>query len=415
MTVTVSGPSSRSTALKYAALANSRFATWAFVSAAARLPGAMAPLAMVFLGHSSVGGYGIGSVLAAAYIVGEVIGAATIGARLHPRRIRAVLGIGLVVGGVAFGFMALLPSSPLPVLMLAAAIAGAAPAASPGALRTLLTGMVAEEEVAQALSAESILQEALWMAAPALVVLLSVHVSGSAALGFCAACLVLAGLSAAVLKSIRPTEEALAGAERPSTRLLLSAWPIYLTSAAAMALMAVGELVLPALLQFRHHNVDIAALLLTAFAAASALSAFVYGLRTWPGSPRSQSSLFLVGTAAAIAVVASVPNLPGIVIGFLLAGCLQSVVLITRSMSMRERLPNSAHAGGYSVMYAVQGVGYSLSAILAGLILDHANPSSAMLAGVAIALVLIALSTVAERRVPQPVTGSSPADAESVT
>jgi len=177
----------------------------------------------------------------------------------------------------------------------------------------------------------------------------------------------------------------------------------------------VGELVLPALLQFRHHNVDIAALLLTAFAAASALSAFVYGLRTWPGSPRSQSSLFLVGTAAAIAVVASVPNLPGIVIGFLLAGCLQSVVLITRSMSMRERLPNSAHAGGYSVMYAVQGVGYSLSAILAGLILDHANPSSAMLAGVAIALVLIALSTVAERRVPQPVTGSSPADAESVT
>lgn len=389
--------------MKYAALANSRFATWAFVSSAARLPGAMAPLAMVFLGHSSVGGYGIGSVLAAAYIVGEVLGAATIGARLHPRRIRAVLGVGLVVGGAAFGVMATFPSSPLPVLLVAAAVAGAAPAASPGALRSLLTGMVAEKDVAQALSAEAVLQEGLWMAAPALVVLLSVHVSGGAALGFCAACLLVAGLSASVLKSIQPTEEAIAAeGERPSGRLLLSGWPIYLTSASAMALMAVGELVLPALLQSRHQNVNLAALLLTSFAAASALSAFVYGMRGWPGSPRTQSSLFLVATAGAIAVVATVPQLPGIVLGFLAAGCLQSVVLITRNMSLRERLPSSAHAGGYSVMYAVQGVGYSMSAILAGLVLDHASPSAAMLTGVAIAIVLIAISTVAERRAPLP-------------
>jgi hypothetical protein len=386
--------------MKYAALANTRFATWAFVSSAARLPGAMAPLAMVFLGHSSVGGYGIGSVLAAAYILGEVVGAATIGARLHPRRIRAVLATGLIVGGLAFGAMAVFPSSPLPVLMVAAAIAGAAPAASPGALRSLLTGMVAEEEVAQALSAEAILQEVLWMAAPALVVLLSVQVSGGAALGFCAVCLILAGLLAAVLRAIRPTEQEIASDDQPSVRLLLSAWPIYLTSASAMSLTAVGELVLPALLQSRHQNVNIAAALLTAFAAASGLAAFVYGLRSWPGSARTQSSVLLVGTAAAITVVATAPHLVGIVLGFLAAGCLQSVVLITRSMSMRERLPSNAHAGGYSVMYAVQGVGYSLSAIMAGLVLDHGSASTAMLAGVALAIVLIAVSTVAEHRTP---------------
>lgn len=386
--------------MKYAVLANRRFATWAFVSSTARLPGAMAPLAMVFLGHSSVGGYGVGSVLAAAFVMGEVVGAATIGARLHPRRIRTVLGAGLVVGGAAFGLMALFPSSPLGILIVLAAVGGAAPAASPGGLRTLLTGMVAEEQVAQALSAEAILQEGLWMAAPALVVVLSVNVSGAAALGFCGACLIVSGLSAAVLKAIQPTAEAELDEGRPSTRLLLSAWPVYLTSAAALSLMAVGELVLPSLLQSRHEAVGIAGVLLTAFAACSALSAFLYGLRSWPGGPRSQSAVLLVGTAAAIVVVACVPNLLGITLGFLAAGCLQSVVLITRNMSMRDRLPKYAHAGGYSVMYAVQGVGYSLSAILAGVVLDHANPSAAMLTGVALGLVLITVSLLAERRAP---------------
>jgi len=67
---------------------------------------------------------------------------------------------------------------------------------------------------------------------------------------------------------------------------------------------------------------------------------------------------------------------------------------------MRDRQPKSAHAGGYSVMYAVQGVGYSLSAILAGVVLDHASPSAAMLTGVALGLVLITVSLLAERRAP---------------
>jgi predicted MFS family arabinose efflux permease len=137
--------------------------------------------------------------------------------------------------------------------------------------------------------------------------------------------------------------------------------------------------------------------LLTAFAAASALSAFLYGLRSWPGTPRSQSAVFLVGTAAAIAIVAELPTLPGIAVAFLVAGCLQPVVLVTRTLSMRQRLPQYAHAAGYSVMYAVQGVGYSLSAIVAGVILDHASPTAAMLAGVLIGLVLIAVSMIAER------------------
>src|SRR5262249_23145392 len=154
------------------------------------------------------------------------------------------------------------------------------------------------------------------------------------------------------------------GRDRPvPVRTLAGGWPIYLTSAAALSLIATAELVLPALLEQRHLHVGWAGPLLTAFAAVSAIGSFCYGLRTWPGSVRAQSLVFLLVTAASVCLVALLPGLPGIAVGLLAAGLFQSCVLVTRNLSLRDRLPESAHAAGYSVMYAVQGVGYSLTAL----------------------------------------------------
>jgi small-conductance mechanosensitive channel len=62
-------------------------------------------------------------------------------------------------------------------------------------------------------------------------------------------------------------------------RTLARAWPIYLTGAAATSLLALAELVLPALLHQRAIGVGWAGPLLAGFSVASALGAVVYGAR----------------------------------------------------------------------------------------------------------------------------------------
>ncbi|MFK0259100.1 hypothetical protein [Streptomyces sp. NPDC090445] len=66
-------------------------------------------------------------------------------------------------------------------------------------------------------------------------------------------------------------------------------------------------------------------------------------------------------------------------------------------VSLRDRLPEHAHAAGYSMMYAVQGAGYSLTASLSALVLRVADASTAILGGVVVAVVITAVSALAER------------------
>ncbi|UXY22625.1 hypothetical protein N8I84_30905 [Streptomyces cynarae] len=394
--------------MSYRTILTRQTGAWAFTASMTRLPVAMAPLAMVFLGHGATGGYSTGSVLAAFFIAGEVVGAWALGTFLHPRRLRLHLSTGLGVGAAAFTALALWPDAALPVLAAASFVAGGAPAASPGALRTLLTSVVDDKDVARAFSADSILTELVWLAAPGLVVLLALQAGPGVPMAVCALCLVLGTAMVFTLRSARAVEaDAAEGGERAPTSVVLSGWPIYVTSAAAMSLMAVSELVLTPLLQYRDLPVGLAGVLLMVFAGLSALGAFVYGLRSWPGTARTHSLVCLVGTAAGITVVALVPGLTGIVLGFLAAGVLQAVVMVTRNLSLREALPNSAHTAGYSVMYAVQGIGYSLSAVFAAVMLDRSTPSAAILTGVAFTLLLTAVSTLAERRA-QPATAPLP-------
>lgn len=62
--------------------------------------------------------------------------------------------------------------------------------------------------------------------------------------------------------------------------------------------------------------------------------------------------------------------------------------MLTRNLSLREALPPGALAAGYSVMYAAAGAGYAATGSLAGALLKVVAPSTAILAGVGLALVL---------------------------
>ena len=83
----------------------------------------------------------------------------------------------------------------------------------------------------------------------------------------------------------------------------------------------------------------------------------------------------------------------------LAAGVLEAGVAVVRNLSLREALPPSALAAGYSVLYAAVGVGYTVSALLAGAVQALATPSTAILAGVGLTLILVLIGAIGETRV----------------
>ena len=92
--------------MSYRQLATRPVLNWALVASCARLPVAMTPLALVFLVRERRGGYALGAELAAAYVIGEVAGAAVLGPRLDPRRARLQLAAGLALGACSFAGLA---------------------------------------------------------------------------------------------------------------------------------------------------------------------------------------------------------------------------------------------------------------------------------------------------------------------
>ncbi len=385
----------------YRGLAKKPILAWALVAIVARLPIAIAPLGLVFLVRERAGGYSLGATLAAAYVVGEVVGALLIGTRPFSRRSSAI-SLGLGLGAVSFGLLALVPSAPDPFLVGLAGIAGAAPAASPGGMRTMLTRLVDESAVASALSAESTLTQAIWAVAPGLAVSLALWSGASSPMALAAVCMAAAALTLPLLRGDGRTA---ATASKSSTQVsrhagrLLAAWPIYLTSAASMALLSAAELILTPLLEFRQFQTGWAGVLLTVFSVSSAVGAFFYGLRKWPGSVRVQSLVLLVVMSGCVALIAVAPGLVGIAIVLVVGGLSQAAVAVTRNLSLRESLPESAHTAGYSVMYAVQGIGYTLTATLTALVLASFSPVTAMVGAAVLTLLLTVASALAELRI----------------
>ncbi|MFE6888563.1 hypothetical protein [Streptomyces sp. NPDC057694] len=222
-------------------------ASWALVAVCARMPVAMAPLALVLLVRERPGGYTLGAVLAAVYVIGEIVGAPLLGTRMRAARARPQLAAGLAVGACGFGALGLPYGVPSWLLGVSAFVAGAAPGAAPGALRALLTGLAPERAVRQAMSFESVLSFGVWALAPAVTAWLALSVAPWVPL--LVACAFMA-LSVPGLWLLPVGWAPASGDEqRPGARVLLRAWPVYVTGAASMSLLAMAELILPALLE----------------------------------------------------------------------------------------------------------------------------------------------------------------------
>lgn len=368
---------------------------WGVVAIGARMPVAAAPLAVVFLVRERPGGYAFGAVLAAVYVVGEIIGAPLLGVRLRAERARPQLAVGLGVGALAFAGLGALSHTHPVVLGFLAFVAGAAPAAATGGLRALLNSVVPEKAAAQALSVESMLTFGIWAVSPAAVTGLAIGLSPVLPPLLCAA-LMASSVAGLWMLPVGWRSDAGDRGGEPMARILVRAWPIYVTGAASLSMLALAELVLPALLEQRGMAVGWAGPLLAGLALGSAVGSFAYGLRPWPGRLRTQSMVLMFSVTGCLALVALVPSV-GLLFAVLgVAGFAQAGAMLTRNLSLREILPPSALAAGYSVMYAAVGAGYAASGSLAGALLSVASPSTAILAGVGLGVVLTVVGVLGE-------------------
>ncbi|MEU1008988.1 MFS transporter [Streptomyces sp. NPDC005890] len=394
--------------MSYRDVVSRRVLSWALVAVGARMPVAMAPLALVFLVRERPGGYSLGAALAAAYVIGEILGAPVLGMRLDSRRARPHLAAGLAAGAAGFAGLGAFPGAPGAILAAFAFLAGAGPAAAPGGLRALLTSLVPGHAAAQALSVESMLTFGVWAVSPATVTGLALGAGPRFPLLLEAALMAASVVGLWLLPAGWAADEQgeRDGKDASRLRVLARAWPVYVTGAASLSLLALAELVLPALLEQRGIGVGWAGPLLTVMSVASAAGAFLYGLRSWPGRLRTRSVVLMAGMSAAVAALALIPGAPGIAAALGVAGLLQSGAMLTRNLSLREVLPPGALAAGYSVMYAAVGAGYAATGSLAGALLPLAAPSTAILAGVTLTLLLTAVGWWGEIRLARSARGA---------
>lgn len=385
--------------MSYRDLAVRPVLTWALVAIAARTPAVMGPLALVFAVRERPGGYGLGLVLAAAFVIGEVIAAPVLGTRLRPERARIHLASGLAAGAVGFAGLATLQGGPALRIGLAM-LAGGGPAAVPGGLRMLLLHVVPARGEAQALSGESTLTFGMAAASPALAGGLALAVAPQAPLLLAAALALTAVGGLWALPAGWPVDES----DRQGVsmvRTLAMAWPVYVTGAAALSLAALCELVLPALLEQRGIPVAWSGPLLAGYSVAAVAGALLYGARTWPGRLATQATVLLLGLSACVVLTAVSSTLGVIAAALFVAGLLESGVQVARNLSLRRVLPHSALAAGYSVMYAAIGIGFTASALLSGVMLNATSASTAILCGVVLTLVLTTVGVLGSVRLPR--------------
>lgn len=378
-------------------VASRGFQAWALTAGAIRIPGAMTPLALVFLVREQPDGYQLGAILAGIFVLGEMIGAALSAVLAGSLGSRVQLPAGLLVGAAALAGLGVAGSAPVALLALLAFLSGLAPANGPGSLQAILVERCQEQDVARALAAARVHGTVVFSIAPALVGFLALEVAAGAPL-VVAGAMMAAGAGALVfMPSAKPSTPSPAGAPALA-RTLAAAWPIYVTAAAVYFLMALAELELVALLHHRGISVFWTGPLLVVFSLVGAFGAVGYGRRTWPGGYRVQCLWFTVAMGAGLVAAALIPSVLGIGIGLSVAGLAMSCLVLARNLSLREVLPDYAHRAGFSLIYSASCLGYSLSGAFAGGALTVTTPAVAILAGTALVLVISAGTAVVERR-----------------
>lgn len=374
---------------------------WSIIRVLTRFPILAAPVSFVMLSKTQLGTYAPGAWMAAADVLTECVAAPLLGRRLDRHPMRRHVQVTLIV--TALSLLAIAAGARhLPTLALAAfaGLAGGSIAGLIGGLRTQLTAMVPDEDVPVALSWESALTDLVLTVGPALVTGLALGVDGRLPLVLMSAGAVTAVVLVPGLPGIDGSNGGPAGPDTAGAGALLSAWPVYVTSAAIMFLSAEIEIALSPLLEQNGQAISWTGPLLSMFSAASVAGGLCYGLRDWPGSYRAQSLILITADTAlvAIAALAAAGGIAALAIPLTMAGLLLAGVVTAQNLWLYSVLPANLSSTGNSLMYTGSCIGYGTSSVAIALFAAHGAARRLIVASCLLTLVIAWLSAVPRRR-----------------
>ncbi|WP_431915726.1 MFS transporter [Micromonospora wenchangensis] len=371
---------------------------WAVATFGARLPVAMAPLALVFAGRALSDGYLLSGLLVGAHTIGEAVAAPAAGAlidRWNPRRVLAgclaaealLFLAAAVVVGTGGGTV---------LLVVLVALAGAVPAGAPGGLRSMLTHLVDAAVLPRALSLDTVLNQVCWGLGPVLVGVAVAAVSPAAGVGLTALPAVVA--AAAALRLPDPTSaRPAAGRSRVLPVLRLLARTLALTAALRVLL---GVLTVAAVPLFTGSGqASLAGLALAAYAVGTGLGSVLYSLRSWPGGHQRQAdvALLVLGLVVGLTVVAR-PHAAALLTLYAVAGFFEGPTVLARSLHLERVLPADRRATGFSLQYAAIGWGFAVGSMLLAPLLTRWGAATVVTgAGLAVAALALAAALLPSR------------------
>lgn len=372
-----------------------------------RMPLSMLGIGSVLLVQDRRGSYALAGLVAAAYALGQAAGSPAV-SRLVDRRGQssvllpclAVSGAGLVGVVVTAGL-----DVPGAVVVGCAAVTGAALPPLGACVRarwaSLLRRAGREHLLDTAFAVEAVLDEVVFVAGPAAVVVLAVAVDPGAAL-LAALALMAAGTTWLVAQR---------GTEPPPGAGDVSGGPTALRVAGlrtvALVMVAVGMLfgsLEVAMVAFSDEQGRRAAagVLLPLVALASAAAGLLYGARRWHAPLGTRLRLALAGLAAGTPPLLVAPGVRGMALAAVLAGLAISPTLIAAFGLVERLVPPGAHTEGFTWANTGINVGAAAGSAAAGALADTAGARSGFALSVAGAVLALAIGTAGRRTLAAP-------------
>ncbi|MGN6252602.1 MAG: MFS transporter [Marmoricola sp.] len=367
---------------------------------AARLPVSMMTLGIVVAVSSVYGSYTLAGQVSAAYVVGDA-GLAIVQGRLTDRfgQLRMLCINALLFGGsTALLVVAIVRHAGFPWPHLFAALAGAAVPQVGAMVRARWAELAEDDDERQtAFSWESAADEVVYVTGPALVTTLSTVVAAQAGLLFALVVGALGPLALAVQRRTEPPSRGEAQ-ERDGAMPWRTVVPLGVAGLALGAVLGANEVATVAVASDQGHR-SLAGVLLAALAVGSLVAALLNGRRDGDGDLLRRVRLGVTWLAVGFAVLSLVGPLWLLALVMVATGFAVAPTMVAASSLVEKGSPPGRLTEAMAWWQTGLSAGIGPGSWIAGVVADHAAPSTTYLVSTGAAVVSL-LATVAVRRPP---------------
>jgi predicted MFS family arabinose efflux permease len=355
-------------------------ARFCLAAAVGRTPMAMFGLGSVLLVRATTGQYGIAGLVAGAGSIGYALSAprvARLADRFGQHRVLRPLAATFAVSTVAFVACADL-RAPLWALLATGGLAGSSMPSLGSMVRARWSVLLAGSPALQsAFALESVTDEIIFVAGPAVVTLLATKVLPAAGVVVAMVVSLTGTLLFAAQRSTEPRPRALAaggGQSLPPARLpaagLITLAPLYLCLGSMFASIDLSTVDFAQQQGYK----PLAGFILGTYALGSAIGGLWYGSRSWRAPLERRFAITLALTVGGVATFWAQPSLVTLDLSMLVAGLTISPTLIAGYALTERQAPARRRTEAMTWLSSAISVGVAIGSATAGHLVDVAGP-----------------------------------------